>query len=82
MPTDRHYIHELPSGQYRDATEEEIAHALKVQQKRESLQQKIKNAEAELKELNKDCAHIVCYDTAGHPYDVRHCVSCGGTSLI
>ena len=29
-----------------------------------------------------NCKHQFFYDTAGHPYDVRHCVLCGYASLI
>lgn len=42
----------------------------------------IANHTKELQSLIKDCEHTVCFDTEGHPYNVRECVACGHTSLL
>lgn len=77
-----HYIHENKGGSYRDSTTAEIDAAFVVKTERDRLQSLIDTASKRLDEIKTGCVHDVCFDTAGFPYDVRHCLSCGHTSLI
>ena len=82
----RKLIHEFTDGpnrgKFRECTQEELDDALAKEQIRIDLEEKIEIAKKALKELKKGCTHPVCYDTAGMPYDVRHCIICGDTSLL
>lgn len=75
-------IHEKPNGSYRPATISEIAEAVAIGARRETLQELVYLLEANIDDLTKDCPHTVCYDEPGMPYNVRHCVACGHTSLL
>ena len=78
----RHYIHELPDGRYEDCTEEEVAVALEAGKRYKMLADTIATAEKELHEIEKNCAHLVCYDEGGYIFHQRHCVVCGNIDLI
>lgn len=69
-------------GQFRRVTDEEYTHAKLLHDHRLRLEDIIQQAKKDLKYLKQNCKHPVCYDTAGHLYDVRHCVICGYQSLI
>ena len=85
-PKAKRFIHEYTfgpfRGKFRKCTSEEVDDALATEERILALKDEINKATAEIKKITKDCDHPVCYDTAGHPYDVRHCVICGHTSLI
>lgn len=77
------YIHELPNGQYRPATEEEILTATRTKIVIDDISQQIANLTKRLEDMRlENCKHIVCYDVEGFPYNVRVCVACGKQSLL
>jgi len=76
------YIIELDDGSFRNCTEAEILEAFRIQVIVNDLRELIKHATLKMDKIFKECKHEVCYDVAGHPYDIRHCVICGHTSII
>jgi hypothetical protein len=82
------FIHEKPNGSYRTATISEIVEAVAARSRRDTMQEIIDLLQANIDEIEKgidsksDCPHTVCYDEPGMPYNVRHCVRCGYTSLL
>lgn len=82
MSKKRELIHELPSGKFRAATQEEINEAKRLEKRRLAAQQQLAAAQAELKAIGQDCKHVVCYDEEGIPYNIRHCVACGHKDLL
>ena len=79
---DRHYIHELPSGSYRECTPEELADAAVNQAKYESLKKTFFECDEKLTKLRAECKHPVVYDEPGYIYHSRICISCGNESLL
>lgn len=84
---ERFYLTELESGQFRRADEADVKLALEAQERRKELDHMIRKAQEELDLIRARCGpgstgHRVCFDTAGFPYDVRICVTCGATSLL
>ncbi len=76
----RQYIKDLPKGQYRDCTKEEIDTALKKANQVNTLQTQIAALKNEVDDIIKDCDHVY-YDEAGFPYNIRICVVCGHSYL-
>jgi hypothetical protein len=77
-----HYYHyEETLGQYRDPTEAELEHALAMQKERAFLNKIVADAKSRLAEIYDDKSKVF-YDTAGHPYDIRHFIASGKEDLI
>lgn len=75
------YLYEETLGQYRDPTEAELEHALAMQKERKKLNKIVSNAKSRLSEIYNDKSKVF-YDTAGHPYDIRHFIASGKEDLI
>lgn len=76
------YIHENTDGSYRISTDEEVEHALELQNERAKLVQLIVASTARWEEISKICKHEVVYDKPGAWHDIRTCVACGYVSLL
>jgi len=61
----------------RDTTPEELAASESLKKQIADARAELEKAESKLKELEQGCQHIVRVDTAGWPYDLRHCHACG-----
>lgn len=60
----------------RPATDSEKAFAISVRDQLVKLDVQKKEIERQMEEVAATCTHVVCYDTAGWPYDNRHCAGC------
>jgi hypothetical protein len=78
----RKFICEQKDGSYIYATKEQIEEAKTVEKELASIENKIAELTKRKKTLTAGCKHEVSWDEPGHPYDVRHCVKCGHTSLL
>lgn len=76
------YIQELTNGSYREVTAQELNVAKVVGNERKKLIKEKEKIKKLLNAIYDGCTHPVCYDEAGHPYDIRTCVRCGYTSLL
>ena len=71
------------SSKPRDCTPEELAAHKELMDKIKASREIIRKEEEKLAKLEKSCKHVVLVDTAGWPYDIRSCATCGqGMGLI
>ena len=75
-------LHEGPIGKYRELTAEERKLVLSKQAKLKQIEEAIADLKKQKSEIIAGCDHRFFHDTAGHPYDVRHCAICKHTQLI
>jgi hypothetical protein len=82
MSLNQHYIHELPTGKYRDSTKKEIAAAKIVGDRRKELMKQVCEIEKELRAIDGNCKHLACWDEAGWVWDTRRCLACAHVSHL
>jgi predicted Rossmann fold nucleotide-binding protein DprA/Smf involved in DNA uptake len=75
-------ICEQPDGSYVLASPEQIKQALADEKRLNRIGNQIKKLEDQLELIQSDCKHEVTYDEEGFPYNIRHCLRCGHTSLL
>ena len=78
----RTFICEQKDGSFIYASRSQIEDALKIEKEVLSIEKKIKDLQKKKKKLTENCKHEVTWDEPGMPYNIRHCVKCGHTSLL
>lgn len=77
----RPFVEYREEGQYgtslRNPTREELAEAEALKSEIAAASKAYEEAKANLRRLAAGCKHVVSQDTAGFPYDLRRCYTCG-----